>query len=103
MSTGGNAIASALVGHITSQVERDADVVAALSGTTEDLARKRAAATLGTDNRDAAVMVATSIRRKVTQTGKVTPEDAETLVAAEVIEGRRTAIGLEVEALIREG
>ncbi|MCW2790842.1 MAG: hypothetical protein JWP56_3145 [Aeromicrobium sp.] len=93
--------AERLVDYAGRQHERDQDTLAALTGTTEDLQRTRAAQVLGTADTAYALGVAARLRRQARQAGTLTRDEAETLVAAEVVRGRRTDIGREVEALLQ--
>lgn len=102
MSRASAAMTAALVGYAARQGERDEDTVAEITGRTEELRRARAVAVFGSDNRTAAIVEAGYLRRQAERTGRITPEDAARLVAAEIVEGRRTEIGREVEALIAE-
>jgi hypothetical protein len=79
---------------------RDEDTVAHLFGETDALARARAVEVLGTDDEIVARMTAADLRGRVRRTGTLSPEDAERLVAAEILLGTRTEIGREVERLI---
>lgn len=94
-------MAEALVDHVARQGERDEETIAALTGTTEDLLRRRAAAMIGTDDPHAAGLIAGRLRVEVRRSGRISPEDAERLLAAEAVEGRRTEIGREVEEILR--
>lgn len=100
MSRASAAMTAALVGYAARQGERDEDLVAEITGRTEELARARAVAVLGSEDRTAALLTASSLRAQARRSGTITPEDAARLVAAEIVEGRRTEIGREVEALI---
>lgn len=100
MSRASAELTAALVGYAARQGERDEDRVADLTGRTDELRRARAVALLGSDDTVAATVTASYLRRQAQQTGTITPDDAARLVAAEVVEGRRTEIGREVEALI---
>jgi hypothetical protein len=91
-----------IVGWIARQPERDADVIAALTGTTEDLARERAVRRFGSEDTVSASLEAGRLRRQLRSTGALTPDEAEMLVAAEVISGYRSEAGREVEALLRD-
>jgi hypothetical protein len=93
-------MAEALVEYLSRQAERDEDTVAAITGTTEEVRRARALRTLGTEDPVAVALTATRLYRKARQTGTLTPDEARRLVAAEIVEGRRTDVGREVEALL---
>lgn len=97
-----NGMAEALVAYLTRQGERDEDAVAALAGTGEELRRARAVTLLGVSTPVAAGIIGSGLRGKARHTGTLTPEEAERLVAAEIVEGQRTEIGREAEALLRE-
>lgn len=93
-------LAENLFGWIARQSERDEDVIADLSGTTEALARERAVRVFGSDSELSAGMTAARLRGSLRRTGTITPDDAAMLVAAEIITDRRTDLGREVEALL---
>ncbi|KRF16117.1 hypothetical protein ASH02_05845 [Nocardioides sp. Soil796] len=96
---------AALATYAAGQHDRDLDTLAELSGPSAvaDLARSRAVAVLGTDDVEAADWSRVLLLRDARRTGTIAPEDARRLLAAELLTGKRSDIGREVEALLADG
>lgn len=99
MSRESHALTEAFVAHAARQARRDEDLLARVAGTTDDLRRSRAVKILGSDSAETAAIRAAILRRKARQTGALTPDEIERLLAAETLAGESTEIAREAEAV----